>query len=632
MRDGLTANLAEKLDTLPTRPGCYLFKDSGGTILYVGKAVNLRSRVRSYFQKSANHGLRIRRLVHAVRDLETIVTETELEALVLECSLIKKYQPHYNVRLRDDKHYPYLCVTTSEPFPRLLLTRRVRSDGNRYFGPYSGSRAVYATMELLNKLFPIVSCGKPFDGRPVQKPCLYFHMGQCLAPCAGKADRQEYTAAVRNVIAFLEGKEDRLLKDLRRRMEAAAEELEFELAARLRDQIEAVNQVLTRQKVISTRMTDQDVIALVAEEGGACVQMFYIRGGKLIGQNHYLLEGTEGDEAPNVAVQEFVKQYYQNAAYVPQEILLPCDIDETTIVQSWLRQKRGGKVEITVPVRGDKKRLVEMAAENASQAMVQIRAEMRAKLGNTERALKELAEALGLPEPPRRIECYDISNFQGDHFVGSMVVCESGQMAKMEYRRFKIRCHEGKPDDYAMMREVLLRRLKEARAGNPKFHHLPDLIIVDGGRGQVSSAVAAIEAAGFTVPSRGGAEGSGETTLPVCGLAKRFELLILPNEPDPVVLPRDSQALYLVQRIRDEAHRFANAYRALLQGKKQTRSALDGVPGIGPKRRKALLRAFGSVERLRQASVEEIAASPGMTRPVAEALVAYLQGAGESAE
>jgi len=609
----LTAELQEKLTSLPTKPGCYLYKDTNGQIIYVGKAINLRSRVRSYFQKSANLTPKTRRLVQAVRDMDYIVVESELEALVLECNLIKKYQPHYNVRLRDDKHYPYLCVTTAEPFPRLLLTRRVRQDNNKYFGPYSGSRAVYATMDLINRIFPIVSCGKPFDGRPVQKPCLYYHMGQCLAPCAGYASKEEYRQAIKDVIAFLEGRQEQIVKNLRKRMEEAAEELLFERAAKLRDQITAVEEVMARQKVISTQMIDQDVIAIVGEEGNACVQMFYIRGGKLIGQNHFLLEGSGEKDSQNEAVQEFIKQYYQNAAYVPQEILLPCDIDETTIIQQWLRQKRGSKVEISVPVRGDKKRLVEMASENAAHAMEQIRAEMRARLGSAERALNELAEALGLAGPPRRIECYDISNFQGDHFVGSMIVHENGQMAKSEYRRFKIKFHENKPDDFAMIREVLTRRLNEGKAGNPKFHRMPDLIIVDGGKGQVSAAVAAMETTGLS--------------LPVCGLAKRFELLVLPHEPDPVALPRTSQALYLVQRIRDEAHRFANAYRVTIQSKKQTRSLLDDIPGIGPKRRKALMKHFGSVEKMKQAGVDELAQTPGMTRPVAESVYAFLQGA-----
>ena len=627
--------LLEKLNTLPAKPGCYLFKDEKGSIIYVGKAVQLKNRVRSYFQRSANHVLRTHRLVKTVRDLDYIVVDSELEALVLECNLIKKHQPHYNVRLRDDKQYPYLCVTTSEPFPRLLLTRRVRQDGNKYFGPYSGSRAVYNTMDLMKRLFPIVSCGKPFDGRPVQKPCLYYHMGQCLAPCAGLAEKDDYKRAVNDVVAFLEGKPEKIVRDLRVQMEAASEQLFFERAAKLRDQISAVEEVMTRQKVISSQAIDQDVVAVVGDDGGKCVQMFYIRGGKLIGQNSFLLEG-EGDEGTqNEAVQEFVKQYYQSAAYVPQEILLPCDIDEVNIIQQWLRQRRGSKVEIQVPARGDKRRLVEMATENAGHALVQIKAEMRAKLDNAERALEELAEELGLDSPPHRIECYDISNFQGEHFVGSMVVFTNGQADKAEYRRFKIKFHENKPDDFAMIREIVARRLEEAKKGNEKFARMPDLLIVDGGKGQLASAIAAIQGSGYGVQGSelesaelNATKDSRLPIIPVAGLAKRFEHLYVPGEPDPVILPRTSQALYLVQRIRDEAHRFANAYRTVLQSKKQVRSALDTIPGIGPTRRKALLKHFGSIERMRTATLEDLSAAPKMNRPAAETVYAYLQQSG----
>jgi excinuclease ABC subunit C len=607
------AKLREKLGSLPQKPGCYLYRDVRGQVIYVGKAVNLRSRVRSYFQAGANHTPKVRRLVHEVCDLEWFVTETELEALVLECNLIKRHRPHFNVRLRDDKHYPYICLTTSEPFPRLMMTRRIRQDGNRYFGPYTGARPVYAIMDLMKRIFPVVSCGKRFTGEAVQKPCIYHSMGQCLAPCAGLAKAEEYARAVRDATTFLEGKQERILNDLRRRMARASDALQFEVAARLRDQISAVEQVLSRQKVISSRLVDQDVVALVAEDGGACVQMFYIRGGKLIGQNSYLLEGADAEEPTGAAVQEFVKQYYQNAAYVPQEVLLPCDIDEASIIESWLRQKRGSKVEISVPLRGDKKRLVEMATENASDAMGRMRAEVRARLGNTDRALADLAQALGLDGPPHRIECYDISNFQAEAFVGSMVVCEGGMMTKQEYRRFRIREHEGRADDPGMMREVLTRRLRDGVAGDEKFARMPDLIIVDGGSGQLTAALAAMEEVGVR--------------LPVCGLAKRFELLIVPGREEPVALERTSQALYLVQRIRDEAHRFANAYRVMVQAKRQTKSVLDAVPGIGPKRRKALVKHFGSIARIKSAEVDELSAAPGMNQSVALSLYTYLREA-----
>ena len=611
-----TQSVEEKLVTLPTKPGCYLHKDKAGTIIYVGKAINLRNRVRSYFQKSANHSPKVRRLVSNIADLEYIVCETELEALVLECNLIKKYQPHYNVRLRDDKQYPYLCLTMSEPFPRLIVVRRVRQDNNKYFGPYTNSRSVYATMELVNRTFPLISCGKSFDGRPVQKPCLYHHMGQCLAPCAGLADKEEYRAACKDVSDFLDGREERIIKDMRQQMEEAAENLEFERAARLRDRLQAVEDTLKRQRVMTTETIDQDVIAVVEDNtglNGACVQMFFIRGGKLIGQNHFLVEGTEEGSQDDV-VQEFVKQYYQNANYIPQEILLPHEIEESQIIQSWLRQKKGKKVEVHVPARGDKKKLIDMATENASHALVQIKAEMRAKMGNAEVALKELGEALGLPEPPMRIECYDISNTQGANQVASMVVCEKGQMNKAEYRRFKIQREDDKPNDFASMEEVLRRRLKESqKLNNPKFNKLPDLIIVDGGRGQVSSALAAMTETGVS--------------LPLCGLAKQFEHLFLPNEPDPVILPRNSQAMFLIQRIRDEAHRFANTFNAQLRGKAQTHSLLDEVPGIGPKRRKQLQLHFGSVAKMKQATQSELAEAPGMNANLAEVLFDYLHDA-----
>jgi len=607
-----TQAVEEKLATLPTRPGCYLHKDSTGTIIYVGKAINLRNRVRSYFQKSANHTPKVRRLVSNIADFEYIVCDNELEALVLECTLIKKHQPHYNVRLRDDKQYPYLCLTMSEPFPRLLLVRRVRQDGNRYFGPYPSSRAVYATMELINRLFPLISCGKSFDGRPVQKPCLYHHLGQCLAPCAGIADKEEYAQAVKDVGDFLDGRQEQIIKKLRVEMDDAAENLEFERAIRLRDRLQGVEEVLQRQKVITNEMVDQDVIAVVEDEtglNGACVQMFFIRGGKLIGQNHFMVEGT-GEETQGEVVSQFVTQYYQGANFIPQEILLPCDMDEISIVQSWLRQKKGRKVEISVPVRGDKKKLVDMATANAGHALEQMKASMRAKLGSTERALQELAEALGLPEPPKRIECFDISNTQGENQVASMVVCENGQMNKQEYRRFKIKREDEKPNDFASMKEVVLRRLLEAKADNPRFNRLPGLLIVDGGRGQVSSAMAAMEEAGLAVP--------------LAGLAKQFEHLYLPNEPDPVILSRTSQALYLVQRIRDEAHRFANTFQAQVRGKKATHSVLDDIPGIGPKRRKALQLHFGSVKKMKEATLAELAQIPGMNQSLAETVYDHL--------
>jgi len=597
--------LSEKLQTLPNLPGVYLFKDAQGTVLYVGKAVSLRARVRSYFHKSAEHSVKTRRLVEKIADLEWMVTDTELEALVLECNLIKRYRPPYNIRLRDDKNYPFLCLTTSEPFPRLMLVRRVKNDGNRYFGPYSGSRPVYQTIHLLNRLFPLVTCGEAFTGEPVRKPCLYYHLGRCPAPCAGLADRERYRETVREVELFLNGKHDKLLKNLYRQMEEAAERLEFERAAALRDQIRAVEQVLSQQKVVSTEMIDQDVLAYAADEQRALVQMFFIRGGKLIGQQHFFLEGVSGEDQ-RAALQEFLKQYYDQAQDVPSEILLPAQIEEAQIIEQWLRQKRGKRVQLVAPQRGSKKKLLEMALTNAELALEQARQQWLQKKAQQEAVLVALQQALGLEALPRRIEAYDISNIQGTAPVGVMVVLKEGKPSKSDYRRFRIKYHPETPNDFAMMKEVVTRRLQEAQAGNPKFAELPQLMLIDGGKGQLNAALEAMREVGVQVPA--------------IGLAKRFEEVYLPGRAEPLILPKDSPALHLLQAVRDEAHRFAVEYHRKVRLRRATSSVLDEIPGVGPKRKQALLRHFGSVKRLREASVEEIAGVPSIPRSVAEAI------------
>lgn len=603
-----------KLKTIPTKPGCYLFKDEQGTVLYVGKAINLRARVRSYFHCSTQHSPKVRRLVSQLHDLEWVVTDSELEALILECTLIKQYRPPYNIRLRDDKSYPYLSVTTSEPFPRLLVTRRVREDDNRYFGPFANTNAVWTTSHLLHRIFPLIPCGKSWTGQPVQRPCLYYHLGRCLAPCAGLADREQYRQIIENLLLFLEGKGERLLKQLRRQMEEAAESLEFERAARLRDQIHALEEVLQKQKVVSSERIDEDVIALVKDEGNACVQMFYIRGGKLIGQHHFLVDYA-GEENPGVIVQAFLKQYYQDAPQVPEKILLPYEIEERQIVQQWLKQKRGSSVEIRVPHRGEDVQLLELAATNAELALQSLKQELQQRKEWAAEALLELQEALQLPRLPHRIEAYDISNLQGTAPVGSLVVFENGEPNKEAYRRFRIRWHPESPDDYAMMKEVITRRLKEALEGDPKWRTLPDLMLIDGGKGQLNAALEAIATQGFE--------------LPAVGLAKQFELVFLPGRDEPVELPRHSKALHLLQRVRDEAHRFALQYHRKLCQKRAVGSLLEEIPGIGARRRRMLLRLFGSVERIRQASVEELASVPTMTRKLAQQVAEYLREAGE---
>lgn len=603
--------LEQKLKNIPTDPGCYLMKDSEGTIIYVGKAINLRNRVRTYFQHGALLSLKVRHMVQRVADIDFIITSSELEALILECNLIKEHRPHYNVRLRDDKQYPYLVLTTSEPFPRLLITRRVRrGDGNRYFGPYTSSKAVWETLRLIYRLFPLVTCRKKWDNTPVQRPCLYHHMGRCLeAPCAGKANPETYQAAVANAALFLEGKQDALMRKLKDDMEAAAERLEFERAARLRDQIHAVELLIERQRVLSNRDADQDVVALVTENGMTAVQMFFIRSGKLIGQEHFLLDGLESDDDLEEATSVFIKQYYQEAPYVPTEVILGREIEEREIIEQWLRQKRGTKVTLVAPERGEKKSLLDMATSNAKLAIDQMLHNSASENDRIMSALSELQETLGMDDVPERIEAYDISTIQGRYSVAGMVVFERGKPAKGEYRRFRIQMPEttGEPNDFAMMSEVIKRRLTAAANDDPKFKRLPDLMLIDGGKGQLSAAMGAAAEAGWT-------------NLAMIGLAKQFELIFRPGESQPLALARNSQALFLLQRIRDEVHRFSITYHRTVRNRNTLVSVLDAVEGIGPTRRKQLIKAFGSVDLMKEASVDEIARLPSMNRKSAEAV------------
>ena len=602
----VSPTLEEKLKSLPQSPGCYLYKDAAGEIIYVGKAVNLRNRVRSYFQKGAKHTAKTRKLVSRITDMDIVVVDSELEALVLECNLIKQHRPHYNVRLRDDKHYPYLMLTLSEPFPRLLVTRRVKQDGNQYFGPFTNSRAVWDSLRLIYRLFPLVTCRKSWNNTPQQRPCLYHHMGRCPhAPCAGLGNKEEYRRMVEDVALFLDGKQEKLVRQLKTEMEAAAEDLQFEKAARLRDQLQGIETLIERQKVVSTNQADQDIVALVNDQGKSAVQMFFIRNGKLIGQEHFLLDGMEGEEGIEQATADFVKQYYQEATYVPKEIILPTHVEETVIIEQWLKQKKGTKVTLTVPERGEKKQLLDMAAQNAKLALDQMQATAAAEHDRTLGALMELQDALGLDSPPERIEAFDISTIQGSFSVGGMVVFHDGKPLKSDYRRFKIQkpTNTGEPNDFAMMREVLTRRLKEAQSGNAKFSTLPDLMLIDGGKGQLSVAVSVAAELGLEIN--------------MIGLAKQFELVYKPGQSDPLVLPRNSQALFLLQRIRDEVHRYAITYHRTLRGKNATMSVLDTIPGIGQIRRRELLKFFGSVNALKNASVEQIAHAPAMNSKLA---------------
>jgi excinuclease ABC subunit C len=650
--------LQQKLDTLPTKPGCYLFKDAAGKIIYVGKAISLRSRVRSYFHESVD-APKTQQLVQAIADLETIIVGSELEALILEMNLIKKHRPKYNVRLKDDKRYPYIKVHYADPFPKVTVTRRMEDDGSRYFGPYTSVWAVHQTLDVLRKIFPYLTCDRIITGTD-PRACLYYDIKLCIAPCIGASTREQYRAMIDDLCRFLRGHTEPVVVRLRADMAQAAENLEFEKAAALRDQLVAIERVVEKQKVISADQVDSDVIAFARSNGEACVQVFFIRAGKLIGREYFVLEGTQ-DESNTRIVEQFVKQFYDEAAYIPPELLLPEEIEEARIINEWLNTKRGGdKVTLTVPRRGTKRGLVEMAAENAAETLAALKAQWEADTSKHVQALSELQTALKLAEPPNRIECFDVSNTQGTAATASMVVFEQGTPKKAHYRSFSIKSVEG-PNDFASMQEALMRRFRrwqeaqgEARAGvaeaggtqetegaqemgrgarpssregrlspqparrapgqkvDESFARLPDLLIVDGGKGQLGVAVEVLQTFGLY------------GRVPVCGLAKQQEEIFLPGQTTPVLLPRRSQGLYLVQRVRDEAHRFALSRHRVRRGKIGLASQLDAIPGIGPSRRRALLQRFGSLDGIREASVEEIASVRGMTRPAAEALKANL--------
>lgn len=616
--------IGEILGTLPAKTGVYIHKDADGTVLYVGKANNLRNRVRSYFHSSvdSNKTLRLRR---QIADIEVITTDSELEALLLEMNLIKQYQPPFNVRLKDDKRYPYIKVHWSDPFPKVTVTRRMVRDGARYFGPYTSVWAVQQTLDLLRKIFPFLTCDRVITGQD-ERACLYYDIKLCNAPCIGVVNQDQYRATIHQLMDFLNGKSDHIVKDIQKRMEAAAANLDFEKAADYRDQLKAIERIVERQKVIGTAETDQDVIAFARENNDACVQVFFIRHGKLIGREYFMLDNTEGESDQDV-LRDFLTQFYDEAAHVPKEVLLPAEVEEINIIEEWLRRKRSTKVTIQVPKRGKKRDLVDMAAENAQDTLAALRQQWAADRSKHVQAIGELQDALKLPGPPARIECYDISHTQGAQTVGSMVVFIQGAPQKSDYRRFNVQTSTN--DDYSSMREVLTRRFqryKDTLAGElhdpsqikPRTERptawaiLPDLLIVDGGKGQLSVAQEVLQA--FDLSDE----------VPLVALAKQEEELFLPGNARPVILPRRSEALYLVQRVRDEAHRFANEGHRKQRSKVGVASILDSVPGVGPKRRQVLLKRFGSLEAIREASAEELSAVPGIPIEVAEAIKSYL--------
>ena len=657
------------LNSLPHKPGIYLMKDTEGTILYVGKAISLYHRVRSYFQGSTELSPKNRSMVAKIDDIEFLVVRNEVEALVLESNYIKQYRPKYNVLLRDDKSYPYIKVSLTEDFPRVYRVRNFQRDGNRYFGPYTNSGAVDATLDLLNKLFAFRTCrydasawAAPSNGEPppgwkqklLSRPCTQFYIHRCIAPCVAYASREEYQAVIKQVLLFLEGKHDEVIKSLHERMEEAAENLNFEEAARIRDRIKAVERVLEKQRIINPEgQDDQDVIALAKGDDETCAQVFFFRNGKLVGREYFILQGTRESSSGEV-MGSFLQQFYESSPHVPAEIIVEVEPDDRMVIQNWLKEKRKGtttttgsaSVTISVPKRGDKVRLVEMVKQNAQEVLEQQRIKWLTDSQKTQLALEELQEALNLVNPPQRIECYDISNTQGTNSVGAMVVFEAGRPKNSEYRRFKIKQVEG-PNDFASHQEVLRRRFRRAahassqalrdeeekaqlvetmvaggdEAGIPlpdekqgeQLQHdwaLPDLVIIDGGKGQLSAAMEVMQEL--------------QLEIPTVALAKENEEIFIPGSPEPIILPRTSQSLYLVQRIRDEAHRFGITYHRKLRSDRTFKSMLDEIPGIGPKRKQALMKHFGSIRAISAASVDELASLDGMTRDAAEKVKEYI--------
>lgn len=646
--------VSDALAQLPDAPGVYLMVDASGRILYIGKAVSLRNRVRSYFQESAALAPRVRLMVERVVDVRTIVVSNEVEALILEANLIKRHQPQFNVRLRDDKRYPYLKVT-SEPFPRLLFTRAVRDDGARYFGPFTDARGLRELIDLIRALFPLRTCREPIDGRRA-RPCLQYHIKRCLAPCVGYQSESEYDALVAEVVLFLEGRQDALLDRLQRDMREASEGMRYESAAMLRDRIQRVRRIAEGQKVVWRSRIDMDLIAAAFSHGQACMQVFIVRGGKLIGQEHFILEGVGemayGDSSA-YHFAAFIEQFYTardvledagasmrvarenevpiplkegarvraQSSAIPKVIIIEELPENRLLLERWLSERKGQRVRILQPKRGQRAEYMRLVQRNAEQNLRAFLAHQEARESASSLSLIELAAALDLPEAPKRIECYDISNIQGTNPTASMAVFVEGRARKSEYRHFTIRYDRGS-NDFAMMQEVLRRRLRYLRARDKaseesallrkeKFHHRPDLLLIDGGKGQLNAVVEVLE----ELDLQG---------IPVAGLAKEHEWLFVPQQAEPIILPMGSPALHLVMRIRDEAHRFAIEHHRNRRGKAMTRSALDGLTGVGTVRKKRLLATFGSIAAIKRASLDEIAAVKGMTHASASQVKAQL--------
>lgn len=598
---GFSDNIKNALAVLPEKPGVYLMHDASGKVIYVGKAVVLKNRVRSYFRNLASHTPKVKAMVAKIAEIETIVTSSEVEALILECNLIKKYRPRYNISLKDDKTYPYLKVTLQEDFPRLYVTRRQLRDGARYYGPYADAGAMHATVKLLRSMFPLRTCRK----MNVDRPCLNYHIKRCLAPCAGYISKADYHKMIKSVCMVLDGRTTELERDLKQQMQEAADNYAFEEAARLRDQLQAVARLNEAQKAVTNNGGDMDIFGLGQDMTGLCVQLFFVRKGKLIGRDNFFM--PDGGDTPQEVMTAFVKQYYNEATFIPKEVVLPYlpEEDEKQLIETWLADKAQRRVELLLPQRGVKKDLLKLANENAVKLLNERLRKGSLSLKNDLQAAEELQQALGLEHPLERMDCFDISHTQGSETVASMVVFRNGTSSKKDYRRYKIVSAEGKPDDFKSMQEVVYRRYRD-------YEDLPNLVVIDGGKGQLSSALEVIR-------------GLGLDDLPVVGLAKREEEIFKPHQSESIMLDRDGAALHLIQRIRDEAHRFAITYHRKLRGKRNLVSVLDHVEGIGHKRRQELWKAFKTLDAMRAASVEELAAVEGMNHAAAQTLYDFFR-------
>ena len=603
----------ERLNRTPVSPGVYLMQNDAGEILYVGKASNLRTRLRSYFSRSPDISPKIKALVSSLTDFNFIVTESEQEALILECNLIKEHQPRFNSRLKDDKSYPFIKIDTSEEFPQVYITRNVESCSKaKYFGPFASAGSVRKTLSLIKKLFPYRSCTKTITGND-SRACLDFHINRCVGPCIGAASKEDYGEIIKQVELFLEGNTKQIVNSITNKMNAAAQNLEFEKAATLRDQVIAIEKVNEGQKVLSLDSKNIDIIGCSLWSSEAWVEVFFIRQGKLIGRDNFLMEVGQEDDLPTIQ-NAFINQFYRVTPYIPPLILTQFpSTDESNTLENLLSYNRGAKVKILNPKRGERKKLVDMVVENASKGMDQLKVTRFTELDNDDTAMSEIQEALNLPDKPARIECYDISNIQGTNSVGSMVVFENGSPKTSEYRRFQIKTVEG-VDDYSMMREMLSRRFKRLIDKDPdqsSWVKQPNLVLIDGGKGHLGAALQVFLELGIR-------------DVPLASLAKENEEIFVPQTPEPIVLPRNSHGLFLMQRARDEAHRFAITYHRRKRSKSTFRSSLDLVPGVGPKRRKQLLRKFGSVSKIREAELGDIASTPGITISLAKQIKSYI--------